>query len=139
MLKNYVFCYIILIKLNKIFKIIFQIFLLAVVIFPPHKICKIVTFWGENDKGYYGNLFLYKYIGFNFWGWSPRKTEWVSNPSLFSNIVCAIEDCGLRDSLTTLNVYACELDKSKVQQMFNLKSMSHVNVIEEYVQYPLTK
>ena len=86
------------------------------------------------------NLFLYKYIGFNWWGSSSRKTEWVSNPSLFSNIVSAIGDCGLRDSLTTINVAWCKLDKSKVQQMFNLKSMSHVNVIEDkYDGGPLTK
>ena len=65
------------------------------------------------------------------WGESPRKTEWVSDPSLFSNIVCAIGDCGLRDSLTTLNVRNCKLDKSKVQQMFDENSMSHVNVVQE--------
>ena len=56
MFKNYVFCYIILIKLNKIFKIIFQkIFCWPLSFSPLTKICKIVTFWGENDKGYYGN------------------------------------------------------------------------------------
>ena len=109
-------------------------------------------FWrGENDKGgkmtegitvfsyYFSLLSLYKYIGFNYWGYSTRKTEWVSNPSLFSNIVCAIGDCGLRDSLTTLNVNRCQLDKSKVQQMFNENSMSHVDVVEEYAGLPLTK
>ena len=56
MFKNYVFYYIILIKLNKIFKIIFQKFFCWPLSFSPlTKICKIVTFWGENDKGYYGN------------------------------------------------------------------------------------
>ena len=64
----------------------------------------------------------------------------MSNPSLFSNIVCAIGDCGLRDSLTTLNAHACKLDKSKVQQMFNENSISHVNVIDEGIPYqPLTE
>ena len=72
-----------------------------------------------------------KCIWLNLWGRSPRKTEWLSNPSLFSNIVSAIGDCGLRNSLTTLNVYACKLDKIKVQQMFDKNSMSHVKVIED--------
>ena len=63
----------------------------------------------------------------------------MSDPSLFSNIVCAIGDCGLRDSLATLNVNNCELDKSEVQQMFNENSMSHVNVIDDWEDgyYPL--
>ena len=57
MFKNDVFCYIILIKLNKIFKIIFQkIFCWPLSFSPLTKICKIVTFWGENDKGYYGSF-----------------------------------------------------------------------------------
>ena len=71
------------------------------------------------------------YIGFNQWGHYFRKTEWKSNPSLFSNIVSAIGDCGLKDSLSTLNVSGCKLDRRKVQQMFNENSMGHVNVVKE--------
>ena len=52
MFKNYVFCYIILIKLNKIFKIIFQNFFCWPLSFSSlTKICKIVTFWGKMTKG----------------------------------------------------------------------------------------
>ena len=86
------------------------------------------------------NLFLCKYIGFNYWGYYTGKTEWLSNPSLFSNIVCAIGDCGLRDSLTTIDVTWSGLNNSKVQQMFNEKSMSHVTVIQNHSSYtPLTE
>ena len=48
---------IILIKLNKIFKIIFKKKFLAVVIFPLTKICKIVTFWGKMTKDITVNIF----------------------------------------------------------------------------------
>ena len=52
MFKNYVFCYIILIKLNKNFKIIFQkIFCWPLSFSPLTKICKIATFWGKMTKG----------------------------------------------------------------------------------------
>ena len=51
MFKNYVFCYIILIKLNKNFKIIFQKIFVGRWNFPLTKICKIVTFWGKMTKG----------------------------------------------------------------------------------------
>ena len=95
--------------------------------------------WSRSMDFKCSSTYKIKYIGFNYWGYN-RKTEWESNPSLFLNIVSAIGNCRLRDSLTSVNVYYCKLGKSKVQQMFNENSMSHVNVIEEYAgSDPLTE
>ena len=62
MLKNYVFCYIILIKLNKIFKIIFQKFFVGRCHFPPsQKSVKSSLFGGKMTKGItVFHLILYK-------------------------------------------------------------------------------
>ena len=63
----------------------------------------------------------------------------MSDSSLFENIVSAISKCGLGDSLQTVNIDYCKLDRDKIQQMFENYDMGHVNVIDSHTDLPLTE
>ena len=60
------------------------------------------------------------------------STDWISDPSCFSNIVDAISNSGLRRSLTKLSIDDNPtLDKSKVQKLLNAKGMARVSAVQE--------
>ena len=75
-----------------------------------------------------------KFLGFGECGRtdSPhRKSDWITTPSCFKNIVEAISKSGLKDSLKQVDiVYNKTLKKDEVQIMFNELGMSHISVIE---------
>ena len=67
-----------------------------------------------------------------------RTTDWKTDPSCFENIVDAIKNSGLKDSLQKVSIdYNQTLSKEKVQELFNSKGMSHITVTEEN-QIPLS-
>ena len=60
-----------------------------------------------------------------------RKTDWISTPSCFKNIVEAISKSGLRDNLQEFDIYYNHtLKKDEVQTMFNELGMSHISVVQ---------
>ena len=75
-----------------------------------------------------------KFLGFANCGnifYNDRKTDWISTPSCFKNIVEAISKSGLRDSLEQVDIYDNEtLNKDEVQTIFNELEMSHISVVE---------
>ena len=63
--------------------------------------------------------------------YKDRKSDWMSTPSCFKNIVEAISKSGLKDSLQQVDIiYNNTLKKDKVQTMFNELGMSHISVVE---------
>ena len=67
-----------------------------------------------------------------------RKTDWISTPSCFKNIVEAISKSGLRDSLEQVDIiYNETLKKDEVQVMFNELGMSHISVVNENYTSPM--
>ena len=59
-------------------------------------------------------------------------TDWIEDPQVFSNIVDAIGNSGLRDSLTKISIaFNDTLDKTKVLELFSAKGMPHISVVEE--------
>ena len=61
-----------------------------------------------------------------------RKSDWITTPSCFKNIVEAISKSGLKDSLEEVAMKGnTTLKKDEVQAMFNELGMSHVSVVEE--------
>ena len=74
-----------------------------------------------------------KFLGFaecGYTGSKDRKTDWISTPSCFKNIVEAISKSGLRDSLEEVDIYNNQtLKKDEVQAMFNELGMSHISVV----------
>ena len=62
-----------------------------------------------------------------------RKSDWVSTPSCFKNIVEAIYKSWLKDSLEEVDIWNnYTLDKDEVQTMFNELGMSHISVVDKY-------
>ena len=76
-----------------------------------------------------------KFLGFaqcGYTGTKDRKTDWISTPSCFKNIVEAISKSGLKDSLQQVDIrYNDTLKKDEVQAMFNELGMPHISVVEE--------
>ena len=75
------------------------------------------------------------FLSFQSWGDNSYKeltTNWITDPSCFSNIVDAIGGSGLRHSLTKLGIGSNPtLDKAKVQGLLNAKWMTHISVVTE--------
>ena len=76
--------------------------------------------------------FKIKFLSFAGCGntFSPyRKTDWMSTPSCFKNIVEAISKSGLKDSLEQVDIAGNKtLNKDEVQTMFNELGMSRISV-----------
>ena len=76
-----------------------------------------------------------KFLSFVTCGYTnfkDRKSDWISTPSCFKNIVEAISKSGLRDSLEQVDIFwNSTLNKDEVQVMFNELGMSHISVVEE--------
>ena len=77
----------------------------------------------------------YKTKSLSFYNWGNdskyRKSSWMADSSLFENIVEGIGKSGLRQSLQTADIKGCQLDKSKVQEMFTKHGMTNVSVVED--------
>ena len=80
-----------------------------------------------------------KSLSFYNWGYNVyRKSSWLTDSSLFENIVEGIGKSGLKQSLQTVNIQGCKLDKSKVQEMFTKHGMTNVSVVDNGGKIPMT-
>ena len=81
-----------------------------------------------------------KFLSFCQCGSTPssRKSDWMSTPSCFENIVEAISKSGLKDSLQEVDIYANDtLDKNVVQAMFNELKMPYISVVQKGWTFPM--
>ena len=78
--------------------------------------------------------FKIKFLSFTFCGNTSskdRKTDWITTPSCFKNIVEAISKSGLKDSLQQVDIYRNQtLKKDEVQTMFNELGMPLISVVQ---------
>ena len=76
----------------------------------------------------------YKTKSLSFYNWganSTRKSSWITDSSLFVNIVEGIGKSGLKQSLQTVDIQGCGLVKSKVQEMFTKHGMTNLSVVDD--------
>ena len=82
-----------------------------------------------------------KFLGFaecGYTGSKDRKSDWITTPSCFKNIVEAISKSGLKDSLEEIDIiYNDTLKKDEVQAMFNELEMSHISVVDKNYTDPM--
>ena len=71
-----------------------------------------------------------KFLSFYNWGSSGKKYDLKSAPALFENIVEAMAKSELKDSLQTLDIGGCGLDKTAVQGLLSKHGMGAVSVVE---------
>ena len=78
---------------------------------------------------------VYKTKSLSFYNWNNgseyRKSSWKTDSSLFENIVEGIGKSGLKLSLQTVDIQGCQLNKSKVQEMFTKHGMTNVSIVED--------
>ena len=76
-----------------------------------------------------------KFLSFTWCGhadYKERKSDWITTPTCFKNIVEAISKSGLKDSLEQVDIYGNQtLKKDEVQAMFNELGMSHISVVDK--------
>ena len=69
-------------------------------------------------------------LSFEWWGVTKFKnltTDWIDNPSSFTNIVDAIGNCGLRHSLKRINIkFNKTLNKVKLQKLLKAKDINNI-------------
>ena len=70
-----------------------------------------------------------KFLSFYNWGNSGGKSDFISAPASFENIVEAMAKSGLKDSLQTLDIKGCGLDKTAVQGLLSKHDMGAVSVV----------
>ena len=75
-----------------------------------------------------------KLLSFPYWGYTAfpeRKSDWMSTPSSFKNIVEAISKSRLKDSLQQVDICGNDtLNRDEVQAMFNKLWMPHISVVQ---------
>ena len=72
-----------------------------------------------------------KFLSFLNWGVdSNRKSDFKSAPASFENIVEAMAKSGLKDSLNTLDIKGCGLNKTAVQGLLSKHGMGAASVVE---------
>ena len=70
--------------------------------------------------------------------YKERKTDWISTPSCFKNIVEAISKSGLKDSLQQVDILKNDtLNKDEVQIMFSELEMFHISVVDKNWTVPM--
>ena len=98
----------------------------------------IIVYWDIHcsKKLDFGTSVKYKikFLSFTLCGYTSskeRKSDWITTPSCFKNIVEAISKSGLKDSLEEVDIeYNDTLKKDEVQAMFNELEMPHISVVE---------
>ena len=82
----------------------------------------------------FGSAVKYKTKALSFQSWGniddlERKTDWKYLPACFDNIIEAISNSGLRDSLQAIGIHENQtLSVEEVKQTLNKKGLSHITV-----------
>ncbi|CAI2362444.1 unnamed protein product [Moneuplotes crassus] len=72
-----------------------------------------------------------KYLSFFNCGNRWCNMRWDESPEKFEQIIVAIKNSSLKDSLTQVNVSGCKISTSKVSELLNSHCLSHISVIDE--------
>ena len=73
-----------------------------------------------------------KFISFDCWGVDDyRKSDLMTNPFCFENIVEAIAKSGIKNSLKTVDIRDCNLNKWDVENLFIKHRLAGVTVVED--------
>ena len=69
-----------------------------------------------------------QYLAFDKCGAEGRSSDWIDDPSLFENIVKVMSKCDLKESIKTVRIYDCRLNKSNVEKMFKKYGLDDIYV-----------
>ena len=84
--------------------------------------------WSESMDFSSSSISKIKFI--SFYNCGENKSDFVSNPACFENIVEAIAKSGIKLNLKHIDIYNCKLDKETIQKMFVKHGMNEVKVVE---------
>ncbi|CAI2362312.1 unnamed protein product [Moneuplotes crassus] len=102
---------------------------------------RLVVYWSKVDTS--GKLKLkipsecnLEYISLQYTGLSGYS-EWRTYKNRIENIISAIKDTQLSDSLRTLNVYNCDLTASDIQKIASTYSLPYLSIVDHTNDTPL--
>jgi hypothetical protein len=71
-------------------------------------------------------------------GDSNWENGWRSHENRFENIVKGIKNCGLKNSLKTIDLYACYIGKAKASEILSNHGLGAITVVDDEEIYPMT-
>jgi hypothetical protein len=94
------------------------------------------TIDGDEEYDFSGPKFVISYLNLRCWGCSAYN-KWESNPHRFENIIKGISKSGLKDSLKKLNIYDCDIEKDKVEEVLDQYGLKDKIIVVEEIEGPL--
>ena len=86
----------------------------------------------DSDLSFGGPDYKIKHLNLSWWG-KPDRNDWKNKQARLENIIKSLSKSKIKDSLTTLNFYANEVDVSVVKKMLQDQGMGNVSVTSENV------
>ena len=71
-----------------------------------------------------------KTLSFDYWGGNTRNSDFNSNASWFENIIEGIAKSGIKESLQTIDIRECNLDKDEIQKMLIKYELKGVTIVD---------
>jgi hypothetical protein len=90
----------------------------------------------EFDFG--GPDYKISFLSFPWSGHPSYGNGWHSYEHRFENIVKGIKNCGLKDSLKTIDVHHCQIGKAKASEILSKHGLRAISVVEDKDIAPMT-
>jgi hypothetical protein len=100
----------------------------------------VFNYWmydAEAELDFSGPKYLTNFI--SFYHCNHSHNSWGTKSYRFENIVKGIKNCELKNSLTQIDVYYCQIGKSKAQEILNKHGLNGITAVEqENTKNPMT-
>ena len=84
----------------------------------------------SSDVDFSGPVYTTSYLSFRGVG-NRNANEWKAHPERLKRVLKAVSQCSLKDSLKTLDVFACDVEAKQVEEMLREFELNDVKVVEE--------
>jgi hypothetical protein len=87
----------------------------------------------EQEFDFGGPDYKTSFLSLMYCGHSSYGNSWGSHEHRFENIVKGIKNCGLKDSLKTIDVYECEIGKAKASEILSKHGLGAITVVDDKI------
>jgi hypothetical protein len=91
----------------------------------------------EQEFDFGGPDYKTSFLSLKYCG-NSNNNSWGSHEHRFENIVKGIKNCGLKDSLKTIDVYECEIGKAKASEILSKHGLGAITVVADKCIDPMT-
>jgi hypothetical protein len=98
---------------------------------------RVLKIYSEQEFDFGGPDYKTSFLSLTYCGNSSHNS-WGSHEHRFENIVKGIKNCGLKDSLKTIDVYNCEIGKAKASEILSKHGLGAITVVDDKHIAPMT-